>query len=92
VTIKAFVYKQDFGLNDDGYVVYNTDRSGDRWNILVGPCDITYEIPADFNPKAAKIAALEKEAEATRVEFFNKIAALNKQIAELQAIEYTEAA
>ena len=88
VQIKGFAYEACFG-GDAEYVFFNTDNMGDQWYTLIGPAQFTYEIPADFNPVAAKIAALEKERDAVRAEFAKQVRQLDERIANLQALEHS---
>lgn len=56
---------------------------------IIGQTEITYTIPADFDPVAPMVSAIEaKKAELT-AEFTAAVMKLNKQLAELQAIEHT---
>jgi len=49
---------------------------------------IVAEMPADWNPVAAEIAALEAENEKLRAEFSRQIARNMERLAKLTAIEY----
>lgn len=57
---------------------------------IIGQTGLTYTIPADFDPVAPMVAAIEaKKAELT-AEFTAAVMKLNKQLSELQAIEHNE--
>lgn len=56
--------------------------------IVLGRKEIEFEVPDDFNLQAAKIAALENEAEKARAEFHKRITEIEDQISKLTAIEY----
>lgn len=56
---------------------------------IIGQTEVTYTIPADFDPVAPMVSAIEaKKAELT-AEFTAAVMKLNKQLSELQAIEHT---
>lgn len=93
VKIKGFVHVRT-GYNDSNvryYEFFQTDMSGhDGFGLCVGPAEFEYEPPADFNPVAVEIAALEKrKAEALRV-YSEMVTQLNDRISKLQAITYDE--
>jgi hypothetical protein len=91
-TIKGFVYEADYGYSSEPeYRFFSSPDMGDKYYTLIGPCEFTYELPADFNSKSAKIAALQKEQERLRAEFFAKVGAITQRISELQAIEFVAA-
>jgi hypothetical protein len=53
---------------------------------------VTFTIPADFDPVAPMVAALESEKAKITAEFTAAVMKLNKQLSELQAIEHNEEA
>ena len=83
-----------------GYVIY-TDVDGFDVRVsasehccdnefIIGQTELVYTIPADFDPVAPMVSAIEaKKAELT-AEFTAAVMKLNKQLAELQAIEHNE--
>ena len=52
----------------------------------------TVEIPADFDPRPTQIEALEAKRKELQAQFAAAVTEINRQISQLQAIEYTEAA
>ena len=52
----------------------------------------TVEIPADFDPRPEHIKALEAKRKELQAQFAAAVTEINRQISQLQAIEYTEAA
>lgn len=56
-------------------------------HLVLGRHEIEFEVPDDFNLQAAKIAALENEAEKARAEFHKRISEINDRISKLQALE-----
>lgn len=92
VALTGYVYLQDFGASlgmKPSYVLFGSDNMGDRHYTLVGSVDIAYELPAGFNPTAAKLAAIEQERERVRRAFYARLAELDEQASKLQALEMT---
>lgn len=89
VTVKGYVYLMDFGHGDPEYVMFTSDRQGDKYYTLIGPAEFAYDIPADFNPVAAKLSALEAEKQKIRAAFAAKVAEIDDAINKLQALEMT---
>ena len=88
-TIKGFVHvPMDYNGQPD-YSLYHTDMSGhEGFGLCVGAAAFEYEPPADFNPVATEVAALEKrKTEALRA-YSATVEKINERISKLQAITY----
>jgi hypothetical protein len=85
----AYHVKYDWHHEVKGMLLSGPD-SGDGEHTLVGPVDIEYEIPDDFDPRPAQVAALQAQAEKLRAEFAKSITDINSRIAQLTAIEYVQ--
>lgn len=83
VTIKGFVHKNKYGA---GYEVSQYDMS-EFGDLLVGPVEFQYEVPAEFNPVVAAVRALEKKRDALNKEHTDKVRVINESIAKLLCIE-----
>jgi len=55
---------------------------------LVAQTEVTFTVPAEFDPVAPMVAAIEAKKKALTAEFTAAVRALNKQLSELQAIEF----
>lgn len=86
----------------NGYVVAEVDSWRDEplftWKsfdsskydsnaIVLSRQEIEIEVPDDFNMQAARVAALENEANKVRAAFHKRINEINGQISKLQALE-----
>jgi hypothetical protein len=58
----------------------------------VGAQEIEIEVPDDYDPRAQKIAALEKHKQKVMADFQKTVNEINERISKLQALEYTDAA
>ena len=93
-SITGFVYRvqYDFQARDEFQVCWhNSAQMGENspdW-VLVGPHDFEVELPDDFDPRPAKLAALREQELQIRAEFAKNITDLQAQINKLLAIENT---
>lgn len=90
VTITGFVHEQDYGDGEKVYRFWPAEMS-DRYNTVVGPAAFTYDIPDDWDPRPAKIAALEELRRKVRAEFAAKITEIEGEISKLLSLEMAEA-
>ena len=92
VTVKGFVYRTEemnyktFGM-EPRYHLYNSGgMDATIFGLTVGPYAFEYEIPAEFNPVAVEVAALETKLRALDDEHMRTRAEINEKLAKLQAI------
>lgn len=71
-----------------GFITHAGSEMPDHGYLTVMPYNLKFTVPADFNPVAAQVSALEAEREKLKKEFNNRIAKINDQISKLQAICY----
>lgn len=55
--------------------------------IYVSPAVVEVPVPANFDPRAAKLASLQEEERKTRADFTRRITEIQRQIGELLALE-----
>jgi hypothetical protein len=90
VTISGYVYEVEYGYSTEKeYRFFGIDTMGDKHYTLIGPVQFDYTIPEDFNPTAQKLAALEKEKQAVRSAYLQKVREIEERISNLQALEMT---
>lgn len=101
IVIKGWVYAQEQTKFDSdtgtfkpaGFICYVLPYESDSttFGVNVGQIEHRYELPEGFDIKAEtirqKVAALQKAKEEAGREFAEKVAQINQQLAELQAIE-----
>lgn len=58
----------------------------------IGPVAVEIEVPDNFDMRAAKLKDKQAELTKVRAEFTNRITQIQREISELQAIEFVEAA
>ena len=97
-TVQGFVYltkayawdSQDAGAPaglTPTWVTY--DPTGHNGVLLVIPTALTFDMPEDFDPRAHQIAALRENRKKANAAFVAMVADIDRQINELQALEFT---
>ena len=96
IVIKGWVYADALAPFDKGYPGFRTyvlpyQSDCTTWGVCVGRIEHRHELPEGMDIKAEgirqKVAALQREKEEAGQEFARKVANINQQLAELQAIE-----
>jgi hypothetical protein len=83
VTLKGFVHKNSY---DNGLHVSSIDMS-EYGHVLVGPVEFEYEVPENYNPVAAEVAGLQKQADKLADEYHRQRAAIQSRINDLLCLE-----
>lgn len=86
VTIKGHVYA-DRTYTADKYRFSFYGCKNDALGLYVGEHSTTYELPDDWNPVAAEVAALEAQKKQALEDFQRTVAQINERLSKLQAIE-----
>lgn len=81
----------------------HASKSGDGWELFatdmtaygyayVGPVEVTFEAPEDFDVNAAKVKTLREQETELRADFQARITQIHREISELTAIRNEVAA
>ena len=90
VKIKAHVHYNKYSWDETGtYEVFSMKVEDCEHRTYVGEQEIEIEVPDDYDPRAQKIAALEKHKQKVMADFQKTVTQINARISELQAIEVT---
>lgn len=87
IKIEGFIAKSPYG---SGFTHIPVDMS-EHGYITVCPHTIEVPMPADFNPIAAEVAALNKKLDKENEEHADRVKLIKDRIANLLCIEYTPA-
>lgn len=60
--------------------------------VMVGPQKITITVPEDFDPRPAQVEKLEAEKRKLQADFAKRVTEIEREISELQCIEFTGSA
>lgn len=81
------------GKDDYGLTNYNVDGADRRDGyVYMRAIDVTFDVPADFDPRPHQIAELEAQRQEIRAKFEATMTEIARRISKLQAIEAPEAA
>jgi hypothetical protein len=70
------------------FCLMSTDMS-EYGYVLVGPTDVSFEVPDDFDPRPQQIKALEEKQRQAAAAFYALTTDIKRQISELQSLEMT---
>lgn len=90
VTISGFVYHYQAKWDNEPtfrFAQWDSWGDNDPDYALIGPASFEYELPDNFSPVPAKLAALEKVKQQVRAEFSKRVKELDDQINSLLALE-----
>jgi len=87
-TVHIF-YNQFSWQNEGDYTVYSCKLEDNESRTYVGEQEIEIEVPDDYDPRAQKIAALERYKQKVMADYQKTVTEINERISNLQAIEYT---
>jgi hypothetical protein len=91
VKVKATVhiYYSQFSWQEKGeYTVFSCKLEDNEHRTYVGEQEIEIEVPDDYDPRAQKIAALEKHKLKVMGDYQKMVTEINERISKLQALEY----
>lgn len=88
VTINAFVYQNTSFCGEITHSIHMWDDWSNPHTALVGPVEVSYEVPDDFDSRPPRIAALQKEKSEIQAEANKKVVDIEQKIAELLAITH----
>ena len=82
-------YNQFSWQNEGDYTVFSCKLDDTESRTYVGEQEIEIEVPDDYDPRAQKIAALEKHKQKVMADYQKTLMEINDRISKLQALEYT---
>ena len=86
----AYIYFQQFSWEKNGgFIVFSCKLEDDSFRTYVCSQEIEIDVPENYDPRAQKIAVLEKEKQKVMADFQKSVDDINEKISKLQALEYT---
>ncbi len=90
VKVTAHIFYSQYSWEAKGeYIVFYAKIDDNDNRTYVGEQEIEIEVPDNYDPRAQKILALEKQKQKAMVDYQNTVNQINERISKLQAIEYT---
>jgi hypothetical protein len=84
------VHYQQYSWETTGsFQVYSCKMDDSEHRTYVGEQEVEIEVPEDYDPRAQKIAALQKYKAKIMADYQKSVTEINDRISKLQAIEYT---
>lgn len=89
VKTTVHIHYNQFSWQDQGeFVVYSCQLEDSEHRTYVGEQEIEIEVPDEYDPRAQKIAALEKHKLKVMGDYQKMVTEINERISKLQALEY----
>lgn len=94
ITVPLFVFWEKCRFSGEttysvfDYDVRNLPSDSQRGRVFVTKTSTTFDVPDNFSPAPAQVAALEAEKQAALAAFKKRVTELDAQIQSLLAIEY----
>jgi hypothetical protein len=90
VKTALYVYHSQYSWQDQPEITAFTYRVDDNEHrTLVCEQEVELHIPDEYDPRAQKIAALEKQKQKIMADYQKTVTEINNRISNLQALEYT---
>lgn len=86
--IHVYFSKYSWEKQGEYLVLYAKIDDSEHQNYVCSQ-EIEIEVPEDFDPRAQKIAALEKQKQKAMADYQKSVTDINDRISKLQALEYT---
>jgi hypothetical protein len=84
------IHHQQYAWEDvPTYTLFSVRLDDNEGRTYVGTQDIEIYVPDDYDPRAQKIAALEKHKKKVMADYQKTLTEINDRISNLQALEYT---
>jgi hypothetical protein len=84
------IFHSQYSWEEKGeYLVFYAKIPDDEARTYVGQQEIEIEVPDNYDPRAQKIAALEKHKQKVMADYQKTVMEINERISKLQALEYT---
>ena len=88
VKVTIHIFYSQYAWEEKGeYTVFYAKIPDDDARTYVGQQEIEIEVPDNYDPRAQKIAALEKHKQKVMADYQKTVTEINARISKLQAIE-----
>ena len=90
VKITAYVHYLQWSWEETGtYQLFSCKLDDDDHRTFVCEQEVEVDVPEKYDPRAQKIAALEKQKQEVMSKYQAMVTEINNRISNLQALEYT---
>ena len=93
VKVTAHIYYNQYSWQETGeFQLFYAKVDDTETMTYVGEQEFEIEVPDNYDPRAQKVAALEKYKQKVMADYHKTVTEINDRISKLQALEYTDAA
>jgi hypothetical protein len=90
VKTTVHIFYSKYSWEEKGeYLVFYAKIDDAEHRTYVGEQEIEIDVPDDYDPRAQKIAALEKHKQKVMADYQKTVDQINERISKLQAIEFS---
>lgn len=90
VKTTVYIHHAQWSFEKTGtFQVFSAKLDDTEYRTYVGEQEIEIDVPDNYDPRAQKITALEKEKQKVMADYHKTMTEINERISNLQAIEYT---
>jgi len=85
-----YIHFTKFSWQNQGrFEVFSYELTNDENHAYVGSQEIELNVPDNYDPRPAQIAALEQQKQKVMADYQKSVTEINERISKLQALEYT---
>lgn len=89
IKVTAHIHSQQYSCDEKPEFIFFSCKLEDTdYRTYVGEQEVEIEVPDNYDPRAQKIAALEKQKQKITADFQKSMNDIQRRIMELQAIEF----
>jgi hypothetical protein len=90
IKVTAHIYHCKYSWEEKGeFLLFYAKVDDTESMIHVGEQKVEIDVPDNYDPRAQKIAALEKQKQKVMADYQKTVTEINDRISKLQALEYT---
>ena len=90
VKVTAHIHYVNYPWDDNKFKIFSCKLDGDESHIYIGSQEVEIDVPDNYDPRPAQIAALQELHKKAAADYQSKVTEIQRRISELQALEFTE--
>jgi hypothetical protein len=88
IKVTAHVHYVDYPWDDDKFKLFSCKMDGDETHIYIASQEVEIDVPDNFDPRPAQIAALMEQQTKAAADYQKTVTDIQRRISELQALEF----
>jgi hypothetical protein len=90
IKVTAHIHYVNYPWDDAKFTIFSCKLEEDKNHIYVGSQEVEIDVPDNYDPRPSQISALQESLKKAAADYQKSVTDIKRQIAELQAIEFTE--